>query len=141
MIAIGSDHAGYDAKTQICAYLSEKNIEFTDFGTFSADSCDYPVYARKVANEVASGTANSGILICGSGIGMAIAANKVVGVRCAVCQDGTDAELARSHNDANVIALAARKTSLAEMQRILDIWLNTEFIGGRHQRRVDMIDI
>ena len=139
MIAIGSDHAGFSLKEEIRQYLEEQGIGYMDCGTFDTKSCDYPVYGEKVARAVASGQAERGIVICGTGIGISMAANKVRGVRCAVCGDCYGAELSRLHNDANVLALGARVTGGGLARKIVEIFLNTEFEGGRHARRVELI--
>jgi len=139
-IALGSDHAGYDAKEIIKEYLSEQGIEFEDFGTTSKDSCDYPDYARAAAEAVSSGKCLRGIICCGSGIGVSIVANKCEGIRAALCHDSESARLSRLHNDANVLCLAARTTDKHSIVDILNAWLKTGFEGGRHQRRVDKIE-
>lgn len=139
MLAIGSDHGGYGLKQAIIAYLTENNIEYKDYGTYETNSCDYPDYAQKVANAVAGGECERGILICGTGIGMSIAANKVKGIRCALCADCYSAEMTRRHNNANILALGERTTGAGHALKITEIFLNTPFEGGRHERRVDMI--
>lgn len=139
MLAIGSDHGGYQLKGEIMDYLKGQNIEFTDFGTFSTDSCDYPDFAEKVARAVASGECERGILVCGTGIGISIAANKIKGIRCALCADCFSAEMTRLHNNANILALGQRTTGAGLALKITEIFLNTAFEGGRHERRVDMI--
>ena len=139
MIAIGSDHAGFGLKEEIRQYLDEQGIEYTDCGTFDTGSCDYPVYGEKVARAVASGQAERGIVICGTGIGISMAANKVKGIRCAVCGDCFSAEMARLHNNANVLALGARVTGVGLARKIVEIFLNTQFEGGRHAQRVALI--
>ncbi len=139
-IALGSDHAGFTAKEEIKKFLADEGIEFEDLGTHSTDSCDYPEYAHKVAVSVAEGRFPRGILCCGSGIGVSIAANKVKGIRAALCRDPESAKLSRQHNDANVLCIAARMTSVDELKEILTQWLGTEFEGGRHQTRVDKIE-
>jgi len=139
MLAIGCDHGGYSLKHEIIAYLTENEIDYNDFGTFSTDSCDYPGYAEKVARAVASGECDRGILVCGTGIGMSIAANKIRGVRCALCADCFSAEMTRKHNNANILALGERTTGAGLALKIVEIFLNTPFEGGRHERRVDMI--
>jgi len=138
-IALGADHAGVVLKEQIKRYLDERRVEYTDFGTDSTDAVDYPDYAAKVAREVAGGAYDRGILFCGSGIGMAIAANKVPGIRAAPIVDEASARLSRSHNDANVLSLAARLTAAEEARTFVQIFLDTPFEGGRHQRRVSKI--
>ena len=139
-IAIGSDHGGFHYKASIIDYLKTNNIEYIDVGTYSLDSCDYPEIAHKVAGKVASGEVNRGILICGTGIGMSIAANKVRGIRAALCGDTSSARLTRAHNDSNILCLGERIIGEVLALDIVDTWLKTEFEGGRHQRRVDMIE-
>ena len=138
-IAIGADHAGVNLKREIRQLLDERGLPYTDFGTDSTDSVDYPDFAAKVAAEVAAGKFDVGILFCGSGIGMAIAANKVDGIRAASVTDAQSAHLAREHNDANVLALGERLTPAADARQIVNTFLDTPFAGGRHQRRVDKI--
>lgn len=139
-IAIAADHAGFEAKEKLKKTLEELGIEFEDMGTVSNDSVDYPDYAKKVASAVASGRAEQGLLVCGSGTGMAIAANKVRGVRAAVAWNEEIARLARQHNDANVLALAARYTPEADLEKIVRAWFETDFEGGRHTQRVAKIE-
>ena len=134
MYAIGSDHGGYALKQEIMKHLTERGIEYRDYGTFSTDSCDYPDYGEAVGRAVASGECERGIVVCGTGIGISIAANKVHGVRCALCGDCFSAQMAREHNDANVLALGP---GLA--LKIVDTFLDAEFQGGRHARRVAKI--
>jgi ribose 5-phosphate isomerase B len=138
-IALGADHAGFDLKEKIKQYLQEKGIAVDDRGTHSSQSVDYPDYAFRVAAEVAAGNAASGILVCGSGIGMSIAANKVHGVRAAHVTSEIEAQLARQHNDANVLAIGGRVLNESAARKIIDCWLNTDFAGGRHQLRVEKI--
>jgi ribose 5-phosphate isomerase B len=138
-IAIGADHAGYELKEKVRRWLVQHGIEVDDLGTNSSESVDYPDYARAVAEEVSRKDAEFGILVCGSGIGMAIAANKVPGVRAANVTSEQGAELSRAHNDANVLTLGARLLDEHNAFQILDVWLSTPFAGGRHQRRVDKI--
>jgi len=138
-IAIGSDHAGYLFKEEIKKYLDLKEIPFTDFGTFKIDSCDYPEFAYKVGNAVASEKCDRGILICGTGIGMSITANKIKGVRAVVTDTEDGAKMSRLHNDSNVLCLGARMIKPEKALKILDVWINTSFEGGRHQKRVDLI--
>ena len=138
-IAIAADHAGYQEKEQLKPLLTELGIQFEDLGTGSSESVDYPDYARKVAEKVARGEADQGLLVCGSGTGMAIAANKVPGVRAAVAWNEDVARLAREHNDANVLSLAARCTPFNELDKIVRAWFAAKFDGGRHSRRVDKI--
>ena len=139
MIAIASDHGGYQLKEHIKAYLAAKGITCQDFGTDSMDSCDYPVFAKPAAQAVASGACEKGIVICTTGIGMSIAANKVKGIRCALCGDPLAAEMTRRHNDANMLALGAGIVGGNLAERIVDVFLNTEFEGGRHARRVGLV--
>ena len=139
MIAIGSDHGGFALKEEIKKHLTEKGVPFRDFGTDSEDSCDYPVYAEKVCRAVTAGEAELGILCCGTGIGMSMAANKIRGIRCACCGDCFSAEMTRRHNDANVLALGGRVLGVGLALEIADIFLDTPFEGGRHARRVAQI--
>ena len=138
-IAIGSDHGGYALKEKIKNYLDSKNIPYEDFGTRSTDSCDYPVYAEAAARGVAEGKYEKGILVCGTGIGMSLAANKIPGIRCALVSDCFSAEMCRAHNNANMIALGGRVIGPELAKRLVDIFLATEFLGGKHAVRVDMI--
>lgn len=138
-IALASDHAGYAEKEGLKSLLSELGIEFEDLGTASEESVDYPDYAMKVAERVARGEAEQGLLVCGSGTGMAIAANKVQGVRAAVAWSEEVARLARQHNDANILALGARTTPQSEIPKIVRAWFDTKFEGGRHAERVEKI--
>ena len=139
MYAIGSDHGGYALKQEIMKHLTERGIEYRDYGTFSTDSCDYPEYGEAVGRAVASGECERGIVVCGTGIGISIAANKVHGVRCALCGDCFSAQMAREHNDANVLALGARVLGPGLALKIVDTFLDAEFQGGRHARRVAKI--
>ena len=139
MIAIGSDHGGYKLKEEIKKYLEEKNIEYKDYGTTSEESVDYPNIAKKVATAVQNKECDKGILICRSGIGMSISANKFKGIRCTLCHNETTAKYARLHNDSNVLAIGADEVSNNEAICILRMWLATEFEGGRHQERLDII--
>lgn len=136
-VAIGSDHAGYEEKENIKQILDEIGVEYVDFGTNSNESVDYPDYARKVGRAIASGEVKQGILVCGSGIGISIAANKVKGIRAALAWNEETAALARQHNDANVLALGARTTPPDTIPKIIKAWFNAEFEGGRHARRVE----
>lgn len=137
--AIGSDHGGYKLKEALKKYLGEKGYEFTDYGTDSEQSCDYPVYARKVAEAVASGKHKLGILICGTGIGISIAANKVHGIRAAVVSEHFSAKYTRMHNDANILCLGARVIGEGIACELAELFLTTEFEGGRHTQRLNMI--
>ena len=139
MLALGADHGGYELKNCIKEYLLEKGIEVKDFGTNGPESVDYPIYAKIVAEAVTSGEAEGGILFCGTGIGISIAANKIKGIRCAHLSDPYSARLAKEHNNANVIALGGRVTGEELAKDIVDAWLNAKFMGGRHQNRVDII--
>lgn len=139
MIAIASDHGGYALKEKVKVHLKELGYEVQDFGTDSLDSCDYPDYAAPAAKAVASGECEKGIVICTTGIGVSIVANKVRGVRCALCTDPFAAEMTRRHNDTNVLAMGAGLVGENLALRIVDTWLSTEFEGGRHQRRVDKV--
>lgn len=139
-IAIASDHGGYALKETIKEYLKKREIEVLDLGTDSEESVDYPIYGKACAEAVASGEAERGIVCCGTGIGISIAANKVKGIRCGLCTSVEMAELTRKHNNANMLALGGRTTAPELALQITEAWLDTEFEGGRHQRRVDMLD-
>jgi ribose 5-phosphate isomerase B len=140
-IALGSDHAGYKIKELIKEYLTRKKIGFRDFGTGSEVSVDYPDFAHPVAEAVAKGEFDRGILVCGSGVGMSIAANKHKGIRAVLVHDTYTAKQSREHGDANVLALAGKKLTRAKANKIVDVWLHTEFSGEeRHQRRIDKIE-
>lgn len=142
MIAIGSDHGGFELKKEIMAHLDARGLEYKDFGTYSDASCDYPVYGKAVAKAVASGECERGIIICGTGIGISIAANKVHGIRAALCGDCFSAEATRQHNDANVLALGARVIGPGLALKIVDTFLDTPFSNSeRHLRRISMIEI
>ena len=138
-IALGADHAGYELKETIRQHLVSRGLDVHDAGTNSSESVDYPDYARAVAEEVAAHHADTGILVCGTGIGMSMAANKVPGIRAAKVNSESEAELAREHNDANLLTLGARVIEPTAALQIVDRWLATPFSGGRHQRRVDKI--
>ena len=138
MIAIGCDHGGFALKQEIQEHLSSRGLEYKDFGTYTTDSCDYPSYGEAVARAIVSGECERGIVICGTGIGMSIAANKVNGIRCALCSDCFSAEMTRLHNDANMLALGARVLGPGLALKIVDIFLDTGFEGGRHARRVEI---
>lgn len=139
MIAIGSDHAGFPLKEEIKKYLESKGIEFVDCGAYSAESCDYPLQAKKTCDKVVSGECEKAILCCGTGIGISMAANKVKGIRAACCSDYFSAKYTRMHNDANVLCMGARVIGAGAALELVEVFLNTEFEGGRHQRRVDQI--
>lgn len=138
-VAIGSDHAGFELKEAVISFLDGKKISYKDFGTYSADSVDYPDFAHPVANEVESGKASFGILICGSANGVSMTANKHAGIRAAVCWGDELAELARKHNNANILCLPARFIREGDAERMIDIFMQTEFEGGRHANRVNKI--
>ncbi|HEX2327768.1 MAG TPA: ribose 5-phosphate isomerase B [Candidatus Angelobacter sp.] len=138
-IALGADHAGYELKNQIKAYLAAKGMDTVDLGTNSGESVDYPDYAQAVAERVSQEQADLGILVCGSGIGMAISANKISGIRAANVSSEYEAQMCREHNNANVLALGARILSAEQAKAIVDKWLATGFAGGRHERRVEKI--
>ena len=139
MIAIGSDHGGFALKQEIMQHLEAAGYAYKDFGTYTADSCDYPVYGEAIARAVASGEYERGIIICGTGIGISISANKVKGIRAALCGDCYSAEMTRRHNDANVLALGARVLGPGLALKIVDTFLTTDFEGGRHARRIAKI--
>ena len=138
-IAIGSDHVGYSLKEELKSFLSERGFSLMDCGTDSDASCNYPLFAHKVAEAVASGSCQRGILICGTGIGMSIVANKFPGVRAALATDEFMAQMAREHNNANVLVLGGRVLSADLAIRMVNVWLDTDYEGGRHQRRLDKI--
>lgn len=140
-IAIGSDHAGYDLKVKVMAYLKEKGIEFVDYGTNSSESVDYTEYAHQVAKVIEKNEHPCGILICGSGIGVSITANRYRHIRCALCWEPEIAVLARKHNNANVLALAGRFTEITTAKKIVDAFIETDFEGGRHLIRIQKINI
>ncbi len=139
MIAIGSDHGGYLLKEEVKKYLDEKEIPYIDFGTDSEERVDYPIYAEKVAKAIQNNECEKGILICGTGFGVSIVANKFKGIRCASCWNEEVAKLLKGHNDANIIALPGRFINISQAVTILRAWLATEFMGGRHSERVQMI--
>lgn len=138
-VAIGADHGGFSLKEDIKAFLDEEGIEYKDFGTYSQESVDYPDIALPVAQAVANQEFDRGILICGTGIGIGIAANKVAGIRAALAHDTFSAHASREHNDANILTMGERVIGPGLAKDIVKIWLHTEFEGGRHQRRVDKI--
>lgn len=139
IIAIGSDHGGFNLKEEVKKMLTEQNVEFRDFGTHSAESIDYPDIACKVGQAVAAGECTRGIIICGTGIGVSIAANKMKGIRAALCHDVFSAQMSREHNDANILTMGERVIGPGLACMIVSTWLKTEFAGGRHGRRVDKI--
>ena len=141
MIALGSDHGGYALKQHIIEYLDAHGLDYRDFGCHSTESCDYPVFAKAAAEAVASGACDRGIVICTTGIGISIAANKVKGIRAALCTDCYSARMAKEHNDANVLSMPGRFISKEEAKKIVEIFLDTPFEGGRHQRRIDKIPL
>ena len=139
-IGIGNDHTALELKAEIIEFLKENGHEVVDYGTKEAGSCDYPVYGEIVARAVVAGEVERGILICGTGLGISLAANKVKGIRAAVCSEPYTAKMSRAHTDCQVLAFGARIVGAELAKMIVDVWLNTEFEGGRHQRRVDMIN-
>lgn len=139
-IALGSDHGGFNLKNTIIEHLRNKGIELEDLGCYNTESCDYPVYGKKVAEYVKSGKCDFGIIVCGTGIGISIAANKIPGIRAAHCTDSFTAKATRQHNNSNILALGERITGVAIALDIVDVFLNTEFEGGRHNKRVNMIE-
>lgn len=138
-IAIGSDHAGYELKQQLAHFMRTRGMEVDDLGGFAPEAIDYPVAGERVAQKVAAGDYDLGVVICGTGVGMAITCNKIHGVRCVVCSEPYSAVMSRRHNNANVLALGARVVGTELACMILDEWLNAEFEGGRHARRVGFI--
>ena len=138
-IALGCDHGGYELMQEVKAHLDELNIEYKDFGTYSSESCNYPEFALAAAEAVASGEYDKGIVICGTGIGVSITANKVKGIRCALCSDCYSAEMTRRHNDANMLAMGARVLGSGLALKIVDSYLAADFEGGRHATRIGMI--
>ena len=141
MIAIGSDHGGFALKQEIMKYLEKEGIEYKDYGCYSDKSCDYPVYGKAVAEAVAGGECEKGILICGTGIGISIVANKVPGIRAALCHDCFSAQATREHNDANILAMGGRVIGPGHALKVVDTFLHTEFSGDeRHIRRIQMIE-
>ena len=141
IVSIGSDHAGFFVKEQIHRYLKTKDYHVIDKGTFSEESVDYPEFGHAVGKSVKSGESAKGIVVCGSGIGISMAANKISGIRAALCTTLEHAKMSRLHNDANVLAIGARMTDYEVITEIIDIWLNTEFEGGRHSLRVNKIEV
>ena len=139
-IALGSDHGGFALKQHIKDYLDSHGLEYQDFGCMDTTSCDYPVFAKAAAQAVASGKCDRGIVICTTGIGISIAANKVQGIRCAHCADSLEAEMTRRHNDANMLAIGAGFTGKNLAERMVEVFLSTDFEGGRHARRVNKLN-
>lgn len=141
MVAIGSDHGGYELKQEIMKHLEERGIAYKDYGCFSEESCDYPVYGKAVANAIVAGECDKGILICGTGIGISISANKIKGIRAAICHDCFSAQATREHNDANIVAMGARVIGPGLALKIVDTFLDTPFSNEeRHIRRINMIE-
>ena len=138
-IAIGNDHVALEMKKAVSAYLIEKGYEVINYGTDSSERCNYPEYGKKVADAIVAGEADLGVLICGTGVGISLAANKVKGIRACVCSEPYSAKLSRQHNNTNIIAFGARVIGIETAKMILDEWLAAEFEGGRHQTRIDMI--
>ena len=138
-IVIGNDHAAVEMKKEIAAYLESLGHEVINIGVDTTDSCNYPEYGEKAGRMVAAGEADCGVLICGTGVGISIAANKVKGIRAAVCSEPVTARLVKEHNNANIIAFGARIVGIETAKAIIDAWLNADFQGGRHQTRVDLI--
>lgn len=138
-IGIGNDHVALEMKKEIKVFLEEMGHEVTDFGTDSAERCDYPVYGEAVANAVAAGEVDCGVLICGTGVGISLAANKVNGIRACVCSEPYSARLSKCHNNTNIIAFGARVVGIETAKMIVEEWLKASYEGGRHQRRLDMI--
>jgi ribose 5-phosphate isomerase B len=138
-VAVASDHGGFELKKTVTRYLESQGIEYRDFGTHSAESCDYPDIARALAEAVADGTFDRGIVICGTGIGVSIVANKVPGIRAALCHDTFSAHASREHNNANILAMGERVIGPGLARDVVKVWLETGFEGGRHARRVDKI--
>ena len=139
-ILIGSDHGGFNLKQQVMKHLEERGLEYKDYGTYDTNSCHYPVYAKAVAKAITSGECERGILICGTGIGISIAANKVKGIRASLCSDTYSARLTRNHNNSNVLCMGERVLGVGLALDIVDAWLDAEFEGGRHQTRIDMLE-
>lgn len=140
MLAIASDHAGFSLKEDLKKYLEEKGIEYKDFGTDSEASCHYPVFAKALCKSIQDGECDKGILVCGTGIGMSMVANKQKGIRAAACSDYFSAKYTRAHNDANVLCLGARVIGIGLATELVDVFLNTSFEGGKHQTRIDMFE-
>lgn len=139
MIAIACDHSALELKNEIKKLLESRGLTYRDFGTDTADSCHYPIFGYRAAKAVSDGECDRGIVICGTGIGMSLVANKVKGIRCALCGDSYSAKMTRAHNDSNMLALGARVTGVEVAKMIVEAWLDTPFEGGRHQVRIDMI--
>lgn len=139
MIALACDHKGYELKLAVIKYLDERGLKYKDFGCHGTESCDYPDFAEAAGRSVASGECERGMVFCSTGIGVSIAANKVKGIRCALCGDTFSAEMTRRHNNTNMLAVGAGITGGDLALKIVEVWLNTEFEGGRHERRVNKI--
>ncbi|MBQ3604255.1 MAG: ribose 5-phosphate isomerase B [Clostridia bacterium] len=139
IIALGADHGGYELKESIKKHLEEKGVEYIDYGSYTGEAIDYPIIAKKVADAIVSGECGRGILCCGTGVGISIAANKVKGIRCACCSDYFSAYYTRLHNDANILAMGGRVVGAGLGIMMADVFLETEFEGGRHERRVGLI--
>ena len=139
-LAIGSDHAAFREKQILIKYLNKLELKVLDFGTDSEDSVDYPIFGQKVAKSIINNIADRGIIICGSGIGISIAANRFKGIRAALCSSEFHAKMSRKHNDSNVLALGSRTTEIDLLKKIVKVWLETDFEGGRHQNRLNMLD-
>ena len=139
MIALGSDHVGLSLKKEIIRLLDERGLEYIDFGTDTEERCDYPVFGRLAAEAVSAGRCDKGIVFCGTGVGISLAANRVPGIRCVVCSEPYSAVLSRNHNDTNMLALGARVVGADLAKMIVSLWLEAEFESGRHQGRIDMI--
>lgn len=136
MLAVGCDHGGLELKQAVCELLQRRGVEFTDYGTYNSDSVDYPDFGAKVANAVSKGEAQAGILICGTGIGMSLIANKFPGIRATLVHDEFTAQMSREHNDSNILVMGGRVLSIELGVKLTEIWLDTEFEGGRHQNRL-----
>ena len=139
MIGLGCDHGGYELMQEVKKHLEERGLEYEDFGCYSRESTDYPIYARRVGKAILDGRCEKGILICGTGIGISMAANKIKGIRAACCSDYFSAKYTRLHNDANVLCMGGRVIGPGAAIELIDVFLHTEFEGGRHQRRIDKI--
>jgi len=139
-ISIASDHAAYNEKQEIIKYLLDKRLDILDLGTNSEESVDYPIFGQRVAESIIDKKVDRGIVICGTGIGISIAANRYKNIRATLCNTPEHAEMARKHNDSNVLALGGRTTNLEDLKSIVDVWLSTDFEGGRHQKRINLIE-
>ncbi len=139
-IALGADHGGYELKTYIEKYLATSGYDYKDFGTFDKTSVDYPVIAKEIAKSVTNGNFSRGIIICGTGLGVCITANKIPGIRAVTCHDTYSAKMSRAHNDSNILTMGGRVIGVGLALEVVEKWLKTEFEGGRHKRRVDMIE-